>query len=221
MIVEDFINDIIPSVSPNDTVESTLDWMDEFRVSQLPVVEGKTYKGLIKDTNLLAFGEGNSPIGNFEFILSNTFATKQQHFFDILHIFHEYEVDVIPVMDEEKEYAGVISIRDTAQILTKAFSAEVQGGILVLSIDYRDYSMSEIGRLIEVNNARIMSSFVEVNMQDPNILELTLKLNTPDLTSVAATLERFGYKIISRFQKVETQNFESERLESLFKYLDI
>lgn len=221
MIAEDFINDIIPSVTPTDTVESTLDWMDEFRVSQLAVVDGKEYKGLIKDTNLLAFGAGDSQIGNFEYILADTFATRQQHFFDLLHLFHEHEVDVLPVVDEDKEYVGVISIRETTQVLAKAFSAELQGGILILSLDYRDYSMAEIGRLVESNNARIVSSFVEVDKKDPNTVELTLKLNTPDLTSVAATLERFGYTIISRFQKVEAPSFESERLDSLFKYLDI
>lgn len=221
MIALDFINGIIPTVSPSDTVEATLDWMDEFRVSQLPVVEGKEYKGLVKDTSLLAFGESKSAIGNFEFVLPNTFATENQHFFDLLHLFHEHDVEILPIVNDNKEYIGVISIKDTAQILAKAFSAEVLGGIIILSVDYRDYSMAEIGRLVESNNARIISSFMEVNPQDPNTVELTLKLNTPDLTRVAATLERFGYKVLSRFQKVENSSLESERLDSLFKYLDI
>jgi len=221
MITSQLINGLIPSVSPTDTVLDVQDWMDEFRVSQLPVVENKRYKGLIKDTQLLAFADDSAEVGNFELVLKDTFATEHQHFFDVLHLFHEFDVELIPVLNHEKEYLGVISIKDSAKILSKAFSAEMQGGILILSIDYRDYSMSEIGRLIESNNAKIVSSFLEVDPVTPTKLELTLKLNTPDLTRIVATLERFGYKIISRFQKVETESFNSERLGSLMKYLEM
>lgn len=221
MIAIDLINDIIPTVSSTDTVANTLDWMDEFRVSQLPVVDGNDYKGIIKDTSLLAFGDHDATIGNYEFFLPETVATEQQHLFDLLHLFHENDVEILPVMNNDQEYSGVISIKDTAQVLSKAFSAELLGGILILSIDYRDYSMAEIGRLVEMNNARIVSSFMNVDAQNPNLIELTLKLNTPDLTRVAATFERFDYKIISKFQQEESSNFESERLQSFFKYLDM
>ena len=221
MIVSQLISDLIPSVSPMDTVLSAQDWMDEFRVSQLPVVDGKEYKGLIKDTQLLVFGNDDAEVGGFELALKNDFATEHQHFFDVLHIFHEYDVELIPVLNAEKEYLGVISIKDSAKLLSRAFSAEMLGGILILSIDYRDYSMAELGRLIETNDAKIISSFLEVNPETPTKLELTLKLNTPDLTRIVATLERFGYKVISKFQKIESESFDSDRLNSLLKYLEL
>ena len=222
MVTSQLINELIPTVSPTDSVMAALDFMDEFRLSQLPVVEDNQYKGLIKDTPLLIFGNDTAPIGDFELVLPDTFATAHQHFFDVLHIFHAHDVEVIPVVNDQKEYLGAISLKDAAKVLSKAFSAEMQGGILILSIDYRDYSMAELGRLIETNNARIVSSFVEVDPETPTKLELTLKINTPDLTRIVATLERFGYKVISRFHKIEeTESLESERLESLFKYLEL
>ncbi len=221
MIASELINPLIPTVTTADSAMATLEWMDEFRVSQLPVVEEKQYKGLIEDTKMLIFADDSNTVGEFELTAPKSYATENQHFFDIIYFFNEYDVELIPVLDNQNNYLGVISIKDTAKVLSKSFASEMPGGIIALSIDYRDYSMAEIGRLVESNNAKIVNSFLEINPEVPTKLELTIKLNTLKIAPIIGTLERFGYHIVSKFQQEETTSLETERFNSLMKYLEL
>ena len=102
-------------------------------------------------------------------------------------------------------------------------SAPVQapGAILVLSMEARDYSLSEISRLIESENAKILGSTISEDSLDPAKLKLTLKINKTDLSHIVATLERFNYKIIARFQEPKVFDNSQERIDILMKYLNI
>ena len=91
----------------------------------------------------------------------------------------------------------------------------------MLSMDQRDYSMAEISRLIEENNAKILGSSVKQDDFDPSKIKLTLKLNTLALSNITATLERFDYKIIARFQETNIREDQRQKVDMLLKYLEI
>ena len=107
----------------------------------------------------------------------------------------------------------------------KAFSntlaVQGQGGILVLEMRYIDYSMAEISRLIESDDAKILGSYLSQNQNDPNFIFVTLKFNKEDLTTVVATLERFDYKIVAKFHESNNIDTERERLDNLLNFLNI
>jgi hypothetical protein len=42
-----------------------------------------------------------------------------------------------------------------------------------------------------------------------------------DLSRIVATLERFGYKVIGRYQEAKPVENEKERIDMLLRYLDI
>jgi hypothetical protein len=56
---------------------------------------------------------------------------------------------------------------------------------------------------------------------DASKIKLTLKINKPDLSHIGASIERFGYKIIGRFQELEIKSSDQERYDMLMKYLNI
>jgi acetoin utilization protein AcuB len=95
------------------------------------------------------------------------------------------------------------------------------GAILVLSMKYVDYSLSEISRLIEENHAKILSSIIKEDPLDPGKIRLTLKINQVDMSRIVATLERFNYKVIGRYQETKPVENERERIDMLLRYLDI
>ena len=49
MIARELIKDDVPPIKPFESMEKALDWMDEFRVSHLPVVDGSQYYGLVSE----------------------------------------------------------------------------------------------------------------------------------------------------------------------------
>ena len=80
--------------------------------------------------------------------------------------------------------------------------------------------MSEIARLIESDNAVILSSFIS-NVADPSIVSLTLKLNKSNLDKVSATLRRFGYNIKGSYVETEYVDQLRDRYDMLMNYLDV
>ncbi len=94
------------------------------------------------------------------------------------------------------------------------------GGIIVLSINQLDYSLSEISRLIESNDAQILGSSINVDKNDFSKFRLTLKINREDLTHIIATLERFDYKVIAKYHEAVNTSNDKERLDLLMRYLD-
>ena len=107
-------------------------------------------------------------------------------------------------------------------ILSKGYTG-AHLGIYATSngMNSNDYSLTEISRLIETENAKILSSTVKEDELDPLKIKLTIKINKTELAHIVATLERFGYKIIARYQESDQDNNEQERLNQLLKFLDI
>ena len=52
MKVEDLISEYIPPLKYTETGEKALNWMNEFRVSHLPVLQGNEYVGLVSDDDI-------------------------------------------------------------------------------------------------------------------------------------------------------------------------
>ena len=116
---------------------------------------------------------------------------------------------------------GVVTLNDTLHAFADSFSSQESGGILIMLVDYRDYSLSEISRLVESNHAKILNVSVAHDPANPNNLQVTLKVNKTDLSRIVATFERFNYQIIAKFQPSEFQDMDKERLDMLFKYIDM
>ena len=58
MLARDLIKDDVPPIKPYESMEKALNWMDEFRVSHLPVVDEDKYYGLVSDSLIY---ESNKP----------------------------------------------------------------------------------------------------------------------------------------------------------------
>ncbi|HYG39812.1 MAG TPA: CBS domain-containing protein [Cytophagales bacterium] len=222
MIAEELINPMIPTLKPTDTVDKALDWMEEFRSNQLPVLDNSEYKGLINDYSFYDGSNGGPHISDYALSAEEVFVLPHQHFYDVIKIASDNHLEVIAVVDDQRDYKGVISVKETLLSAFAQISAvQTAGGILVLSLNENDYSLAEISRLIESNNLKILCSYVTSDDLDPLKIKLTLKLNKMDLTYAIATLERYNYKIIAKFQETDIIPTDKDRLDLLLKYLSL
>lgn len=222
MCAKDFINPLVPPLKPTDTVGRALAWMEEFRVHQLPLVDGGAYKGMFSETAL--YDANLSPdtlLGSLQPDFTNCFVTEDQHFYDVIRTAEFCKVQTVPVLSNERLFKGVVVLRDTVGALARAFATQNPGGIIVLSMPAHNYSLAEISRLVEYNNAKILSSYVEPDPYDPRMVKVTLKLSVMEISRVIATLERFGYHVAACFNENEEINIYRERLDILSKYLGI
>ena len=221
MIAEELINQMIPPLKITDSVEKAVRWMEEFRVNQLPVVKNREYKGLITEIDILENSLNFTSLGQLELGYNDAFAMHYQHFYTVMEIAIRNKIQVVPVLDEHHEFLGVITVNDTIAAFGQMSALHGQGGILVLSMNERDYSLSEISRHVEENNAKILSAYVSPDETDGFKIKVTLKINTTDLTRIIATFERFDYRITAQFQDAAEQKDDQDRLDLLMKYLNI
>jgi len=221
MVAEELINHMIPPLKLGDAGSKAIVWMEELRVRQLPVVDKGEFLGLISEEIILEKNEPNLPISAYELVGTKCQVTRYQHFYDVLKVGSDNEAYAIAVMDEDGTYYGVITVEDIISSLAETAAVQTPGGILVLSMGGSDYSLTEISRLVEENGSKILSSSIREDPLDPAKIKLTLKVNNTDMKHIVATLERFGYRIIAKFEEQPVDNETSENFDVLMKYLNI
>jgi acetoin utilization protein AcuB len=221
MIATELINPVIPSLHPSDLAEKALHWMEELRVNQLPVVENGIYAGLIRDEAVLEAAQQKKQVGSFPLVDKNCFVYENQHFYDVIKAAAEFGVQTVAVLDGEGLYQGVITLEDTIAAFAQTAAVQSPGAIMILSLNQVDYSMAEIGRLIESDGGKILCSSISTDLHDPSRIKLTLKINKKDISRIIATLERFGYRIIATFQETEVMSNDKDRLDMLIRFLEI
>jgi acetoin utilization protein AcuB len=220
MLAAELINLMIPPLKLSDTSQVALNWMEEFHLSQLPVVDQQNYCGMISEESILEANDSSLAISSYKLDLQELKVSPDMHYLDLLKNADQFKVNLLPVIDSSNNYQGVVSVNDISAALAQMLNSYGPGGIIVLYLKERDYSLSQISRLVESNDAKILSSFVNTD-NDVEHLKLTLKLNKTDVSRVIATLERHDYRVIAQFQEGESVEKDKDRLDLLFKYLNI
>jgi len=221
MLAFELLSEVVPAVHPNDKASEALSWMDVFRVSHLPIVENKTYFGLISDSDIFDMNNPESKISEYLHPLSRPFVKDYQHIYEVIDAVSKYKITVVPVLNKNEEYLGLITVNYLAQKFSLLMSAENPGGIIVLDIHSLDYSLSEIAQIVEGNDAKILSLYVRTQ-QIIDQFEITLKLNRSDLSAVIQTFERYNYQIKAIYaESNEVDSLMKDRLDSFFKYLNV
>ncbi len=221
MFAKDLISEIIPSLKPSDTGQIALNWMEIFRVSHLPVVNNQDFLGLISDNDVYDMNRPEEPIGNYTLPLLKTFVTTEQHLFEVIGLASRLKLSIVPVLDDNDHYKGVITTNDLVRYMAGISSMDQAGGIIVLELTERDYSLSQIAQIIESNNIKVLSMYI-TSPPDSTRMEVTLKVNTGELASVIRTFERYSYDVKTWVTSTDSMNrFYSERFDLLMKYLNI
>jgi CBS domain-containing protein len=222
MIAEELINQMIPPLKATDDAHKAIVWMEEFRCRQLPVVDDGRLLGFLTEEIIFDTNEPEKPVGFFELAARKCHVPADAHFYDILRLAGDHKIQMVAVLNEDGIYQGVITVQDVMASFAQTAAVQMQGGILVLSLNLVDYSLAEISRYVEENNAKIVSSNLVEDPLDKGRIKLTLKINQPDLSRIVATLERFGYRVIGLYQESRPdEGNEKERFDMLMRYLNI
>lgn len=221
MTVSDLLSDVVPAIHKTDTGSDALNWMDVFKVSHLPVVDEGEYLGLVSEREIYDMRNPDDAISSQLVVLERPFVYDNQHIIEAMQPLAENNLSVLPVLDIEDKYLGVITLPDLSHEIANMVSNNAHGAIVVLELRVRDYSLSEISQIVEGNDTKIMSLYVNAG-GDPDILFVTLKLNRTDISPVIQTFERYNYKIVQVFSNDKDYDLLLEdRYNSFMKFLSI
>ena len=212
---------MIPPLKVTDDAHKAMVWMEEFRCNHLPVVENNQLLGFISEEIILEANDIEKKLSDFELTGKQCVVSQDSHFYEILKMAGEHKLQLVAVLNETGQYEGVITVQDIMASFAQTAAVQIPGGIIILSLDLIDYSLAEISRLIEENNAKILSSIMVEDPLDSRKIKLTIKINQIDLNRIVATLERFEYKIIGRYQEDKKDFEDKDRIDMLMRYHNI
>ena len=194
--------------------------MDTFKMSHLPVVENDIYLGMVSEDELYdknLFEEKMSEFG----IMRAPFVLSTQHILDVLAVATHFSVPIVPVVNADRKYLGSVTSQNLLDALAKITNVQSKGAVLVLEMGVHDYSLSEIARIVESENARLISSYV-TEYEDSTRIDVTIVVNMAEISPVVKSLERYGYKVNTFFSgSNKIDDFYRERYELLMNYMKI
>jgi len=221
LIAKDLISDVVPALKTSDTGLKALNWMEIFRISHLPIVNNRDFLGLISDTDIYDLNMADEPIGNHSLSLFSPFVTSDQFIYEVIHMVARLKLTVVPVLDDQNNYLGLITMNELVQHFGDLVAVNNPGGILVLELHQNDYSLTQIAQIIESNDARILSFYVSTP-ENSMKMEIIIKTNSIDLSSITQTFERYDYHIKAAFMgEHEAETLYENRFESFMKYLNV
>ncbi|MEJ6777479.1 MAG: CBS domain-containing protein [Crocinitomicaceae bacterium] len=216
----DLITEEIPPLTHSDTGEKALNWMEEFKLSHLPVLKSGQFVGLVSETEILDKMDPEKTLDELFQHLPRPYVLESDHIYQVISRISELKLSVIPVLNENEKYLGCVSVQNLMLLIANTGSIKENGGVLVLEMAASDYSMAEIGQIVESNDAKILSSYIMSSEKSTNI-EVTLKINNIELDRIIRTFERYNYIIKASYQKGKFEDDMQFRYDALMNYLKL
>jgi acetoin utilization protein AcuB len=221
MLAKDLISDVVPALRTSDSGQKALYWMDIFRISHLPIVNNEDFLGLISDKDIYDFNMSDEPIGNHSLSLFSPYVNEDQHIYEVIELASRLNLSIVPVLSHKNHYKGVVTQHDLIHYFADFSALKEPGAIIVLEMSIHDYSLSQIAQIVESNDAKILSLYISSHSSSTR-LELTLKINRNDLTSIIQTFTRYNYTVHSTFMDHDDMDSLYEnRYDMFMKYLSI
>ena len=213
------ISSSIISLLPDDDGNRALELMNLYRVNHLAVVKNDFYLGVVSDKEINNWNSSDEYIEEHLPNLASPHVIYNQHLFDIIEVLEKNNLSVVPVLDENKQYKGVITNRKLLYTIAKSAAIQSVGGVIVLQMNHNDYSLTEISNIIENNDAKILSTYV-TSTPESTKMELTIKINKTEITPIIKDLERYEYSIIASYKEDDEDVDFLERYEQLMRFLN-
>jgi CBS domain-containing protein len=221
LLAEKLISDSLTSVSSTEKGKKALNSMDVYRVSHIPVVNGSKYLGLVSDKLIYDLNLLEVPLETQLDKLNTSHVHKDQHIFEVAIMMYKLKLSVLPVLDADHYYLGSITLYDLARRFAKLFSLEEIGGVIILEMNVNNYSLSEISRIVESNDIKILSCFMD-RKPGTNVLDVILKLDNDELSSLIQAFMRYDYNVKAVYMdQSELGDLYKDRFDQFMKFMNI
>lgn len=220
MLAGDLIQSEIPVLHLSDHVSTALNFFDDYKLSQIPVLGPKGFLGLIQEEQVLD-APVNFHLKQLQSLLIKTKINHQQHLFEALSFFKSEKLSVLPVVDDQDKYLGCILDKDLLQKTCEWLKVTEPGGMLHLEVALVDYSLAQIAQIVEGNGAKILSALCLPHPAQEKNIKVLIKINQEELSGIIQTFERYEYNIIASFHKNIHNKGLDDRFDSFIRYLNV
>jgi predicted transcriptional regulator len=193
--------------------------MEDYDIQHLPLVKEEYFVGLVNKEAVLNLAADQTLIHLADQLI-RVGILGSMHFTAALNLFSKNELSLLPVLNEQQECTGVILQANLNDLLAKFLGVDYPGAIIVVSVSPYQYSLAELSRLVETNNAQI--SQLNTHFDEANgSLIITIKLNKEEADAIIATLQRYNYQVLHYFGNTIMHNDIEDHYHHLMNYLDV
>ena len=208
-------NEVFP-LKKSDTSEAAIHFMQDWNVRNLPVIENGKLLGYVDENSL---SDDDKKIEKFLSTQEPIRLKPDTHLFEILKIMSDNLLSTVAMVDHEENFIGCIVFDELMKHSFANSGLSQSGGIIVLEMNARNYSLAEIARISEVNGLKILHSQIESISDNNNTILVSLKFNSFDLQYTIATFKRFNYTIYySTYSEIDES--QENRINWLLKYIN-
>jgi predicted transcriptional regulator len=208
-----------PMLHFEDKVSFALQCMEDYDIQHLPLIKDDYFVGLVNKDDLLHL-ESNQTLIHLADQLLRIGILGTAHFTTALNLFAKNELSLLPVLNEQQECIGVIAQKNLNDLLAKFLGVADPGAMIVVSVSPYQYSLAELSRLVETNNAQITQ--LNTNFDEATgALIISIKLNKEEADVIIATLQRYNYQVLHYFGNTILHNDIEDHYHHLMNYLDV
>ncbi|HEU0065270.1 MAG TPA: CBS domain-containing protein [Flavisolibacter sp.] len=218
MLTRELISNSIPYLHTNDSVFHALQLMNDYHVAHLPVVDADQYLGIISEDQLLQLDDEKT-IGELQIADGSTSVNASDHFLKAIQIAVVHKLSIVPVL-EEKQLVGIVTYNDLLKNASEFMSLNEPGALIVLELETKNYSFTEINRIVESNDAQItqLNTFTD---QENGTTQVTIRVSKVEVSDIISTFQRYEYNVKYYFGEELYENELKTNYDNLMNYLKI
>ena len=147
-------------------------------------------------------------------------SNPDMHVFELANLFRMHDQDLLPVVDKDDIYLGLVFRTDVFNCLSHMLTTHKQGAILEIEMAARDYTLGQLVYIIEQNDAKILSITSDLESVTGGTAHITLKLNIKDASRIRHVLGHYGYHVANYFDASTAADLQF-RVQELMRYLEV
>ena len=93
--------------------------------------------------------------------------------------------------------------------------------VIQLEMGAYDYSLSEIARIVEENDAKILGLTVDDIPEDPSRMMVTLLINQPEYGAIVKSFNRYNYNVVNIYSSPDENSDLLDRFSLLMRYMNV
>ena len=219
MLTRELISNSIPYLHTNDSgVYHALQLMNDYHVAHLPVVDSDQYLGIISEEQLLQ-NDDDTTLSQLQITDGTTSVNANDHFLKAIQTAVVNKLSIVPVL-EEKQLLGIVTYNDLLRNASQFMSLNEPGALIVLELDSKNYSFTEINRIVESNDAQItqLNTFTD---QENGTTQVTIRVSRLEVSDIISTFQRYEYNVKYYFGEELYENELRTNYDNLMNYLKI
>ena len=221
MIAREAIVSDMPSIEFTDSLHQASLLMDEFKVSELPIVnENGKYLGVLTEELLFDESDWEQEIKACATKLNQFHVTESIHLLEVFKKMNEWKRSTLAVIDEKGFYLGSTSSEKLVSITGALPMSNDKGGLLELEMSILDYSLAQIAQIVESDNGRITGMYL-TGAPDSKKVRVTIKINRSNLSHIISSFERYQYTIVASYHQEDSPDQLKSNFDNLMNFMNI